>query len=144
MENLFIKNISSDELLKELSFQATRSSGKGGQNVNKVSTKITLIFDIEKSYVFNNVEKETLLRRLQTRINAKGELKLSVSRERYQSVNKSIAIKQFLSLINKALKPDAIRIKTKPGRASHEKRLFEKANLSAKKKTRSKKPTIEE
>jgi len=144
MDNLIRNNIFFKELLKELFFVATRSSGKGGQNVNKVSTRITLIFDIEKSKILDENAKELLKNRLRTRINAKGQLKLNVSKERYQSINKSIAIKKFLALINSAFEPKEIRIKTKPNRVSNEKRLFEKANLSVKKKIRTQKPIIEE
>ncbi len=144
MDNLIKHDIFYKDILKELCFIASRSSGKGGQNVNKVSTKITLIFDIKNSRILDENSKEIIKNRLRTRINAKGQLKINVSNERYQSLNKSIAIKKFFVLINNALESEEIRIMTKPKRISIEKRLFEKANLSVKKKMRIKKPLIEE
>jgi ribosome-associated protein len=144
MDNMQRHNINKINLLKELIFRATRSSGKGGQNVNKVSTKITLIFDVEKSGILDASAKAIIKSRLRTKIGANGQLKLNVSKERYQSVNKSIAIKKFLILINKALEPEEIRIKTKPGKTSIKKRLSDKANHSAKKKLRSRKPVLDE
>jgi ribosome-associated protein len=144
MDNLIRHNINKINLLKELIFKATRSSGKGGQNVNKVSTKVTLIFDIDNSAILNPDLKRTIKNHLRTKITAGGILKLSVSKERYQSVNKSIALKKFLFLINMALEPEELRIKTKPGKISIRKRLSDKANLAAKKKLRSKKPELDE
>ena len=144
MNNFSRYNITDTELLKELKFRATRSSGKGGQNVNKVSTRITLIFELEKSAILNEDAKKIIRKQLKSKINLKGQITFSVSKERYQSVNKSIAIKKFIAMIDNALELKEIRIKTKPGLASKEKRLSNKANIAAKKKLRAQKPSIEE
>lgn len=143
MNNISKNNISIDDLLKELEFVASRSSGKGGQNVNKVSTKITLIFDVEKSGTLTSNLKNLIKSRLSNRINSKGQLRLSVSKERFQYRNKSLAIKKFLELLNDALEPEEIRIRTKPGKKSIEKRLHNKSVHSEKKRLRGSKPEME-
>jgi len=144
MNNLAKNNISIDSLKKELVFIASRSSGKGGQNVNKVSTKITLIFDLGKSKVLNENAKTLIYSRLNNRINSKGQMQLNVSKERSQFLNKTLAVKKFLELINIALEPEEIRISTKPSKKSKEKRLSDKTIQGAKKKSRSLKPLVEE
>jgi ribosome-associated protein len=144
LKYITVYKINTTDLLKELSFRTSRSSGKGGQNVNKVSTKVSLIFEIEKSSVLNGNLKKIILEKLKSHINSKGLLQITVSKERYQHVNKSIAVKKFLKLIEKALEPETERIKTNPTRASKEKRLHNKANISVKKRLRLKNKIEEE
>ncbi len=110
----------------EFEFNASRSSGPGGQNVNKVSSKIELRFNIQKSEVLEDGEKQIILTRLSNKINHNGELIIVSQSERSQLKNKERAIERFYQILNKALKPNKIRIKTAPTQASKEKRLEEK------------------
>jgi ribosome-associated protein len=142
MNNLQLNNILQENLVSEIQFKATRSSGKGGQNVNKVSTKVILIFHIEKSTALNDIIKTILRRKLKHKITAKGEFKISVSRERSQAMNKKLAIKRFLEIVDNALIADKLRIPTKPKISANEKRLTEKAVRSNLKKNRTEKINI--
>lgn len=136
MQNLLSHNINSKDLIKELVFRATRSSGKGGQNVNKVSTKVILIFNLEKSNVLGENTKSIIKDRLCNRISKQGNIQLTASKERSQQMNKSAVIKKFLSLINDALESEELRIITKPTKISINKRLAKKAAHSLKKQIR--------
>jgi ribosome-associated protein len=128
-----------ENLITEIHFKATRSSGKGGQNVNKVSTKVILIFDIEKSGTLNNTMKSLLKSRLGKRITSKGELRITVSKERSQARNRKTALLKFLKIIEKALQEDKVRIPTRPLKSASENRLKNKAHQSDLKKNRVKK-----
>jgi len=118
---------------KEFVFKSSRSGGKGGQNVNKVETKIELTFDIINSSVLNEEEKKKFLVKLQNRIDKNGILRLTSQTERSQYLNKEKAIKKFYSLANKALEEEKIRTKTKPSKVSKEKRIQSKKKISEKK-----------
>jgi ribosome-associated protein len=144
MNNLKNNNILQEDLLADIQFKATRSSGKGGQNVNKVSTKVILIFDIEKSNALNYDIKIILRRKLKNKITLKGELKVSVSKERSQVMNRKIAIKRFLEIIDNALNKDKVRIPTQPLKSANDKRLANKALHSSLKINRTRKIDIEE
>ena len=128
--------INIDNLLSELVFKTTRSSGKGGQNVNKVSTKVILIFDIVKSQTIDDGSKELIMNRLINKISNAGLLQMSSSKERSQFMNKKAVIQKFLVTINKALETDEERIATKPGRKAKAKRLDNKSKHSEKKQNR--------
>ena len=130
--------ILTSELLNELEFKTTRSSGKGGQNVNKVSTKVILIFDIVNSQAIDDASKTLIQSRLFNKISKNGLLQMSSSKERSQYMNKKAVIKKFLETLNRAMEVDELRIKTKPGRAAKEKRLDNKSKLSDKKQQRRK------
>ena len=128
--------ISKELLLSELNFKAVRSSGSGGQNVNKVSTKVELRFDIEHSEFLTNDEKERIGKKLKNRISNEGILIITSDAERTQLRNKNKVIELFFDLLEKALKKPKKRKKTKPTRASKEKRLKEKKEQSEKKQFR--------
>ncbi len=120
----------------EFEFSASRSSGPGGQNVNKVSTKIELRFDVQKSNLLDDSEKQIIIKKLSKKINLKGELIIVSQSERSQLKNKERATERFYLLINKALSPEKKRIKTAPTQASKEKRLEEKRIQSMLKESR--------
>lgn len=122
------------KLLKELKFKASRSSGAGGQHVNKVSSKIELIFDLPNSNEFTKDEKELLLKALRTKLTKENILLLQCDESRSQHKNKEIVIKRFLLLITGGLKVPKKRKATKPSKASIQKRL-EKKKQQAYKKT---------
>jgi len=128
--------ISKDLILNELVFKAVRSSGSGGQNVNKVSTKVELRFDVEHSEFLTGDEKARIFKKLKNRISNEGILIISSDTERTQLRNKKNAIAIFFDLLEQALKKPKKRKKTKPTRASKEKRLKEKKVQSEKKQLR--------
>ena len=120
----------------ELSFKTSRSSGSGGQNVNKVETSVTVIWKVEDSTVFTESEKERILLKLKNKINAEGILQTTVSESRTQLQNKKNTIEKIQELVNKSLIVPKKRIATKPSRAKVEKRLESKKKLSEKKENR--------
>ncbi|WP_206082216.1 alternative ribosome rescue aminoacyl-tRNA hydrolase ArfB [Maribellus sediminis] len=124
------------QLETECKFSATRSSGPGGQNVNKVNTRVELRFSIPDSEVFSEDEKSTLLQKLKNRINAEGELILASDAERSQFRNRMKVTVLFFDLLEKALTKQKPRKKTAPTRASRLKRLETKKILSLKKNLR--------
>ena len=122
----------------EFKFQASRSGGKGGQNVNKVSTKVELNFDVINTKLLSDEEKNTLIEKLKNKIDKNGILKIVSQNERSQFLNKLDAIKKFYILIGKAFKKEKPRHKTKPTITSKEERLTVKKIVSYKKSNRSK------
>lgn len=128
--------ISKDKIIKEIDFKTSRSSGSGGQNVNKVSTKVELRFDIENSLLLSDYEKNRLNTKLKNRISNDGILILTSDSERTQLGNKRKVLELFFELIENALKKTKKRIKTKPTKASREKRLKNKKIQSEKKRLR--------
>jgi ribosome-associated protein len=120
----------------EFKFHASRSGGKGGQNVNKVSTKIELTFDITNSKLLDEDEKNILLEKLKNKTDKNGILSIVSQRERSQYLNKLNAIKKFYLLIEKAFKEEKKRHKTKPTKTSKEERLISKKIISQKKSYR--------
>ena len=120
----------------ELSYKTSRSSGSGGQNVNKVETSVTVKWKVEDSTVFTESEKERILLKLKNKINAEGILQTTVSESRTQLQNKKIATEKIQELVNKSLIVPKKRIATKPSRAKVEKRLESKKKLSEKKENR--------
>jgi len=120
----------------ELKFRTSRSSGPGGQSVNKVSTKVELLFDIWSSNILSDNQKETISIKLKNRINAEMILQMSSDETRSQLNNKVLVIERFISLLEETLKPIKKRKPTKPSRASKEKRLKTKKIKSDKKELR--------
>ncbi|WP_461633485.1 alternative ribosome rescue aminoacyl-tRNA hydrolase ArfB [Labilibaculum euxinus] len=129
------------DLTKEMEFITSRSSGPGGQNVNKVNSKVELRFSVFESEILTKKEKETIFLKLYHHINNLGILSVTAQTERSQLQNKEIAIKKFYQWIEIALTPVKPRRKTRPTRASKEKRLEEKQALAQKKESR-KKPEL--
>ncbi|MDX9771280.1 MAG: alternative ribosome rescue aminoacyl-tRNA hydrolase ArfB [Tenuifilaceae bacterium] len=125
----------------EFSFAASRSGGAGGQNVNKVNTKVELRFSVANSQLLSDYEKEVITEKLANRINSDGELIIVSQVERSQLGNKLRCIEKFYELINQALTPRKKRKPTKPTKASQVKRVDKKRQRSVKKELR-KKPNI--
>jgi ribosome-associated protein len=125
-----------EKMLSELIFKAVRSSGAGGQNVNKVSSKVVLSFDLKKSNALSEEEKELVLLKLNSRLTTEGILILNCDEDRSQLKNKAIVTKRFLDLIQKALVVPKIRKATKIPKSVIRKRIKDKKNLSEIKKTR--------
>ena len=133
--------MNSKDIINELSFKAIRSSGAGGQHVNKTSSKIELTFDLENSNALSKKEKERLKEKLSSKLTNENVLILFCEETRSQHRNKEIAIKRFLEIIKKGLTKPKIRKETKPSKASIQKRLEKKQNNSIKKALR-KKPNL--
>lgn len=131
-----------EQLISELSFKAVRSSGSGGQHVNKVATKVELYFDLENSSVLTEEKKEKLKEFLRKKLNKDGILILQCSQTRSQLKNKELVIKKFFELIEKGLKEQKKRIPTKIPKSVIKKRLAKKQQI-AKKKANRKKPDID-
>ena len=131
-----------EAILQELNFKAVRSSGAGGQHVNKVSSKIELTFNLSVSQVFTETQKERLLIKLQHRLTKEDVLILQCDESRSQHKNKELAIKRFFQLITNALIIPKKRIRTKIPKSVIRKRLKNKRNRSEKKANR-KKPDID-
>jgi ribosome-associated protein len=125
-----------ETLLNELTFKATRSSGAGGQHVNKVSSRIELSFDIPNSQGLTEEEKERLHLKLASRLTKEGVLLLSCSESRSQHKNKAIVIERFLEVIKENLKVRKPRKKSKPSKFAIEKRLKTKKEHALKKADR--------
>ncbi|MFP2997512.1 alternative ribosome rescue aminoacyl-tRNA hydrolase ArfB [Spongiivirga sp. MCCC 1A20706] len=130
------------KLLTELEYKAVRSSGAGGQHVNKTSTKVVLSWNLNKSAVFSYEQKELLKKRLINRLNSRGNLQLNCSESRSQIHNKQTVTSRFFQLIEEALVAEKVRKATKPSRAVKQKRLDTKKRQSTK-KTNRRKPDIE-
>ncbi|HET6245214.1 MAG: aminoacyl-tRNA hydrolase [Bacteroidetes bacterium] len=124
------------DFLPELKFKTSRSGGSGGQNVNKVSTKVELNFDVLNSSILDAQQKIKVLKKLEKRITKEGILQVIVQTERTQLGNKRIAIEKFHELIAKSFVEKKKRKATKPGKAAKEKRLKEKKIQGEKKKYR--------
>lgn len=126
-------------ILSELIIKATRSSGKGGQNVNKVSSRIQLFFDVTNSSGISEEERIHILHKLRSKLSEKGILQIDVQEDRSQLVNKRIAIKKLEEVITNALKKNKKRIKTSVSPGARKKRLTGKKIQGEKKQLRQKK-----
>ena len=127
----------------EIEFQFSRSSGKGGQNVNKVETKVEIHWNINNSKAFSEEEKEKIKQSLAKRINQEGDLIIRSEEERSQLKNRRMALEKLNEIIREALEPEEERIPTKVPQASKAERLKEKKLISEKKKLRQKISKIE-
>jgi len=114
------------DFVDEFVFQASRSGGPGGQNVNKVSSKVELRFNIANSVLLSDDEKAIIEKKLVNKINKLGELILVAQTDRSQLKNKEKVIEKFYLLVDRALTPPKKRHPTKPTRASVERRLESK------------------
>ena len=120
----------------ELTYKTSRSSGAGGQNVNKVETSVTVMWNIAGTEFFKEEEKELIALKLKNRINLEGILQLTVSESRTQLQNKKIVTEKILDLVNKSLVKPKLRKPTKPSKRQVEKRIQAKKQLSEKKENR--------
>lgn len=123
--------------LRELRFMFSRSSGPGGQNVNKVSTRVTLVFDVAHSPSLTDLQRERITRALASRLTRDGVLRIDAGEARSQAANREIALERFTRLLAGALRVRKKRTKTKPTRASIERRLGEKSKRRERKRWRS-------
>jgi ribosome-associated protein len=121
----------------ELFFKTSRSGGPGGQNVNKVNTRVTVFFDVANSACFSNIEKRRIMRRLKTRINKDGVIYVVSQRHRSQRANREAAVTRLCELLDGASKQPRKRRKTAVPGWSKQRRLEDKKRRSALKKQRS-------
>ena len=131
-----VKGILLEEIYPELIFTATRSGGPGGQNVNKVNSKVTLRWDVRHSNLINEQQKERVLLKLAKFINKEGEVVLSAETTRSQLMNKEQVLKKLKALLVNAFHTRKPRKKTKPTKASVARRLASKKKHSQKKTMR--------
>lgn len=127
-----------EKIISELQFKAVRSSGAGGQNVNKVSSKVVLSFDLENSQALSTEEKALLQNKLASRLTSENILILNCDEDRSQLKNKSIVTKRFLDIIVAGLVVPKIRKATRIPKSVIRKRIKDKKNLSDIKKSRRK------
>ena len=127
----------------EIKWRFSRSSGPGGQNVNKIESRVEIIFDLEDSKVLNDYQKEILKRNLKNKL-VNNSLRLAVQEHRNQLLNRQLALMKFSSIIKDGLnKPFKIRKFTKPTKASQKKRVEFKKKRGELKKSRQKEKTYQ-
>jgi ribosome-associated protein len=120
----------------EVSFATSRSGGPGGQNVNKLETRVTLRFDLAGSPSLSEEQKARLRERLATRITKDGVLQVTSQRHRTQGANREAAVERFAELLHENLREEPPRRKTRPSRASKARRVDEKRRQSQRKRER--------
>ena len=128
---------------KEIKWRFSRSSGPGGQNVNKIESRVEIIFNLEDSKVLNDYQKETLKRNLKKKL-VNNSLRLAVQEHRNQLLNRQLALMKFSSILKNALnKPFKLRKSTRPTKASQKKRVDVKKKRGELKKSRQKEKTYQ-
>jgi ribosome-associated protein len=121
----------------ELAFRYTRSGGPGGQHVNTSSTRVELVFDLARSPALTERERSLARRRLRTRLDSEGRLRVVAQDERSRARNRAIAVERFCELMREALRPPPPpRRATKPSRAATRQRIEEKRQAGARKRLR--------
>ena len=121
----------------ELTFRYTRSGGPGGQHVNTSSTRVELVFDVAGSPALTEPERSLARRRLRTRLDSEGRLRVVAQDERSRARNRAIAVERFVALMREALRPPPPpRRPTRPTRSATEERLGEKRRAGARKRLR--------
>ncbi|MCV2486196.1 alternative ribosome rescue aminoacyl-tRNA hydrolase ArfB [Flavobacterium sp. SH_e] len=125
-----------EKIISELNFKAVRSSGSGGQNVNKVSSKVVLNFDLNTSQALSDEEKFLLQQNIAARLTSENILILNCDEDRSQLKNKEIVTKRFLEIIKKGLYVPKVRKATKVPKAVIKKRIKDKKNISDLKQSR--------
>ena len=128
--------LSKEELIKEVTFKTSRSGGKGGQNVNKVSSKVELIFNVTDSTLLTVEQKMLLLEKLASRLDSEGNLHIISQEDRSQLLNKQHTLFKLINLLGKSLQVQKKRKPTKIPKAVIEKRLTNKLATSTKKANR--------
>ena len=127
----------------EIKWRFSRSSGPGGQNVNKIESRVEIIFDLEDSKVLNDYQKEILKRNLKNKL-VNNSLRIAVQENRHQLLNRQLALLKFTSIIKNALnKPFKLRKSTQPTKASQKKRVEVKKKRGELKKSRQKEKTYQ-
>ncbi len=130
--------ITSAELIPELEFSTSRSSGPGGQNVNKVSTKVIIRWNLLHSTLITDEQKMLLLNKLASQLTREGELIINSQESRSQLQNKKLALEKLDTLLRKALTKSKARRSTKPTKSSKVKRVDTKKHHAEKKQWRKK------
>jgi len=120
----------------DLRFEFARSSGPGGQNVNKVETKVRLLFDIRGSRSLNSEQRSRIEERLSTRITKVGVLHVSSQRHRTREANRRATIERFVELLAEALEEEEPRVRTRVSKTQRKRRLESKRRRSQKKAMR--------
>jgi len=128
----------------EITIEASRSSGPGGQNVNKVSSKIRVRWNVHASHMFDSFQKSRIIQKCGHRMTKEGDIFVEVDDERSQTQNKKIALQRLQDIITTALKPVKARRQTRPTLASRERRLSTKKQIGMKKQSRSGAISLEE
>ena len=127
----------------EIKWRFSRSSGPGGQNLNKIESRVEIIFNLEDSKVLNDYQKEILKRNLKTKL-VNNSLRLAVQKHRNQLLNRQLALMKFSSILKNALnKPFKLRKSTQPTKASQKKRVEVKKKRGELKKSRQKEKTYQ-
>jgi len=121
---------------EEVAFVTSRSGGPGGQNVNKLETRVTLRFDLAGSASLSAEQKERLRQRLATRITKDGVFHVTAQRHRTQAANREAAVERFSELLRENLREEAPRKKTRPSRGARARRLEAKRRHSQRKRER--------
>lgn len=134
--------IALEDILPEIQFKAVRSSGSGGQHVNKVSSKIELRFDLKASKILTDEHKDLLIRNISERLTKNDLIILQCDETRSQHRNKEIVVRRLMDILNRGLTEQKVRKPTKIPKAAKAHRLKAK-RLHAEKKTARKKPKIE-
>lgn len=124
------------DVQRDVQYKTSRSGGKGGQNVNKVSSKVELLYSISDSTLFTDEQKALLTSKLQSRFNKDGLLQIVCEEERSQYLNKEKALEKLLAILTKALQQPKKRKASKPSKASVAARLDDKRRASLKKLNR--------
>ncbi|MBI1729216.1 aminoacyl-tRNA hydrolase [Candidatus Acetothermia bacterium] len=137
---MFVQNIVINAQLEiplaEISFRFSRSGGPGGQNVNRVESRVELVFDLANSPSLSDEQRQILMERLKTHLDQEGFLHIVSQTSRSQVKNREEAVTRFQALLQFALKPRKKRKPTRPSRASKERRLQEKKRRGEAKKSR--------
>lgn len=125
-----------DLLISELSFKAVRSSGPGGQHVNKTASKVEVYFRLSDSQALAENQKDRIYRKLESKISSEGFISVQSSETRSQHRNKALAIEKLVNMLQDSLKVSKVRRRTKPSKSAMEKRVQSKKQQALKKMLR--------